>query len=129
MTDGFLPRVTAPPEARKASHSKRVQGKYMANTIELLETIGRDASLRHASGEDLLQALTGLQASDALKQAVISGDDGHLMKELGHRDVKTPDHVNNNDGGGHDDHDSDGDHDGNGQTGFDGDDKATEEIG
>ncbi len=41
----------------------------MTNTIELLETIGRDASLRHASGEDLSQAIIGLQASEALKLA------------------------------------------------------------
>jgi hypothetical protein len=68
----------------------------MSKTIELLETIGRDASLRHASGEDLSQALTGLQASEALKQAAISGDDGHLVKELGHKDVKVPNHVNQN---------------------------------
>lgn len=68
----------------------------MSKTIELLETIGRDASLRHASGEDLSQALTGLQASEALKQAAISGDDGHLAKELGHKEVKVPNHVNQN---------------------------------
>ncbi|MFA6229818.1 MAG: hypothetical protein WC617_06535 [Rhodanobacter sp.] len=100
----------------------------MSNTIELLETIGRDASLRHASGEDLSQALTGLQASEALKQAAISGDDGPLVKELGHRDIKGPNHVNNNVGGGHDgDHDHDHDHDGSHDA--DGDDNETEETG
>lgn len=96
----------------------------MSNTIELLETIGRDASLRHASSTDLSQALNGLQASEALKQAAISGDDGHLAKELGQRDVKSPNHVTNSVGGGHDedhDHDQDGSH----QTG--GDDKGKEE--
>ena len=83
----------------------------MGNTIELLEAIGRDASLRHASGEALSRALNGLQASEALKQAAASGDDGHLARELGHREVKTPNHPNNNVGGGHDDdHDHDGGH-------------------
>ncbi len=97
----------------------------MSNTIDLLETIGRNASLRHASGEELSQALSGLQASEALKQAAISGDVGHLVTELGHRDVKTPNHVNNNLGGGHDDDD----HDGNHQPDDDGDDKGAEDQG
>ncbi|HWU77649.1 MAG TPA: hypothetical protein VN043_14185 [Rhodanobacter sp.] len=83
----------------------------MSNTIELLEAIGRDASLRHATGKDLSQALHGMQASEALKQAAISGDDAHLVKELGQRDIKNPNHVNNNVGGGHDcEHDHDGHH-------------------
>lgn len=98
----------------------------MSNTIELLEMIGRDASLRHASGEDLSQALTGLQASEALKQAAMSGDDGHLAKELGHRDIKNPNHVNNNVGGGHD---GDDDHDVSHHSDGDGDDKETEDTG
>lgn len=55
----------------------------MTNTIELLETIGLDASLRHASGEDLAQALTRLLASERLKQAAISGDSDCLTQELG----------------------------------------------
>lgn len=100
----------------------------MTNTIELLETIGRDASLRHASGESLSQVLTGLQASEALKQAAISGDDGHLLKELGHRPIKTPNHPNNNVGGGHD-HDHDDDHDGHHQTDGDDGEKSTEDSG
>jgi hypothetical protein len=75
----------------------------MTNTIELLEAIGRDASLRHASGAELAQTLIGLQASEGLKQAAISGDDGHLVRELGHRDVKTTNSVNNGMGGGSED--------------------------
>jgi hypothetical protein len=99
----------------------------MTNTIELLETIGRDASLRHASGEALSQALAGLQASEALKQAAISGDDGHLARELGHRDIKSPNHVNNNVGGGHEE-DIESEHEGDAQTDGDGHDNA-EELG
>lgn len=98
----------------------------MTNTIELLETIGRDASLRHASGESLSQVLTGLQATEALKLAAISGDDGYLEKELGHRHMKDPNHVNNNVGGGQDE-ELDGDRDGNQQ--IDGDDKVVEDLG
>jgi hypothetical protein len=99
----------------------------MANTIELLEAIGRDASLRHASGEALSQALTELHASDALMRAAISGDDNHLARELGHRDVKAPNHVNNNVGGGHDDLDNEPG--GIGQADGNGDDEAAEDIG
>lgn len=91
------------------SSSTTETGDNMSNTIELLEAIGRDASLRHASAEDLSQALTGLKASDALKLAAISGDEGHLSKELGHGDVKTTHSVNNNVGGDCDDDDDDAD--------------------
>lgn len=57
----------------------------MSNTIELLEAIGRDASLRHASRESLAQALDGLDASSSLKMAAASGDRSHLAGELGHK--------------------------------------------
>lgn len=69
----------------------------MSNTIELLETIGRDASLRHASRESLTQALDGMDANDGLKLAASSGDRGHLVQELGGNDHE----VNHNvpDGG------------------------------
>ena len=62
----------------------------MSHAIDLLEAIGRDAALRHASGEALSKVLTGLHASDVLMQAAISGDDSHLARELGHRDLKAP---------------------------------------
>lgn len=97
----------------------------MTNTIGLLETIGRDASLRHASGESLERVLTGLQATEALKLAAISGDDGYLEKELGHRHMKDPNHVNNNVGGGQDE-EFDGDHDRSQQT--EDDDKVVEDL-
>jgi hypothetical protein len=69
-------------------------GDNMSNTIELLETIGKDASLRHASGEGLAQALSGRQASEWLLRAARSGDSGQLTQEFGHRDMKTPNNVN-----------------------------------
>lgn len=55
----------------------------MSKTIELLERIGQDASLRHASREDLSQALGELNASESLKAAVASGDKSSLTQELG----------------------------------------------
>ncbi len=80
----------------------------MTNTIELLEAIGRDASLRHATGDDLSRALSALQASEGLKQAALSGDDGYLAQEFGHREVKPTNTVNNGIGGGSEDCESDG---------------------
>jgi hypothetical protein len=62
----------------------------MTDTIELLEAIGRDASLRHASAEELTKALEGAQASEALTAAVASGDVMELSKELGHRHIEPP---------------------------------------
>jgi hypothetical protein len=55
----------------------------MLDAIEMLETIGSDASLRHASTEKLSDVLQQAQASDALKAAVKSGDSSRLSDELG----------------------------------------------
>jgi hypothetical protein len=58
-------------------------GENMPMTIELLERIGQEASLRHASREDLVQALDELDASEGLKIAAASGDQDRLIEELG----------------------------------------------
>lgn len=55
----------------------------MADTIELLEMIGRDASLHAMSVEQLSLTLVRLQASHNLKHAVASGDRQPLYDELG----------------------------------------------
>ncbi|RAP59586.1 hypothetical protein [Oleiagrimonas sp. MCCC 1A03011] len=55
----------------------------MANTIELLESIGKNASLRHASDSDLEKMLNEMQASDALKHAASTRNAEHLKQELG----------------------------------------------
>jgi hypothetical protein len=60
-------------------------GDHMSDTIELLEAIGRDASLRHASSEDLTSALLEAQASQALTAAVASGDSSKLAEEFGQK--------------------------------------------
>jgi hypothetical protein len=62
----------------------------MTNTIELLERIGRDAALRHASKDDLARTLGDLQASDGLRQAVMSGHSDRLAAELGPRETQQP---------------------------------------
>lgn len=71
----------------------------MSNTIELLEAIGRDASLRHASPESLSQALDGMDASAGLKMAAASGDQSHLAQELGTSNQKVNHNQNPPNGG------------------------------
>ena len=55
----------------------------MSDTIELLETIGSDASLRHASEPELLNLLKRAKASASLLAAVASGDSARLSGEFG----------------------------------------------
>ncbi len=69
----------------------------MSNTIELLERIGQDASLRHVSQETLARTLNAMHASEGLKAAAASGDKRRLEEELGHD--HQPVRVNHNDGG------------------------------
>jgi hypothetical protein len=66
------------------------QGKHMLDTIELLEAIGQDATLRHASAEELTTILEQAQASGALTAAVASGDSSRLSEELGHKPIHAP---------------------------------------
>jgi len=62
----------------------------MTDTIDLLEAIGRDASLRHASTEELTNILEQAQASEALTSAVASGDSSWLSMELGNKPNQAP---------------------------------------
>ncbi|GGA29898.1 hypothetical protein [Dyella nitratireducens] len=62
----------------------------MIDTLDLLEAIGRDASLRHASTEELTSALVQAQASEALTAAVASGDSSRLFEEFGHMQNEPP---------------------------------------
>lgn len=88
----------------------------MSNTIELLESIGKSAALRHASAEELAQVLEQADASDALKAAVRAGDISLLSVELGpNRPVRvehSPHAPGHEEHPGHDhDHDHDDDDD------------------
>jgi hypothetical protein len=85
----------------------------MPDTLELLEAIGRDASLRHISAEDLASLLRQVQASGALTKTVISGDHSWLSEEFGSILMHTT-HISQFPGHEDDepDHD-DGDEDGN----------------
>lgn len=55
----------------------------MSNTVHLLETIGADASLRHAPSAVLASALAQANASDALKGTIMQDDASLLFTELG----------------------------------------------
>lgn len=62
----------------------------MSDTIELLDTIGRDASLRHASTAQLTTMLEQAQASEALTAAAAHGDSSLLFAEFGQNENVPP---------------------------------------
>jgi hypothetical protein len=55
----------------------------MLDTIDLLETIGKNAALRHISGLELVEVLGRADASEALKAAAMAGDSSLLSAEFG----------------------------------------------
>ncbi|MBD8899203.1 hypothetical protein [Rhodanobacter sp. DHG33] len=59
----------------------------MTDTIELLEAIGSDASLRYARTDELKSVLEQVQASAELTAAVAAGDSSPLRVELGIQQV------------------------------------------
>jgi hypothetical protein len=78
----------------------------MRDTVELLEAIGRDATLRRASPEALAQALEANDASTGLLELVASGDSTSLTEELGLKQLHVEHMVQTggHEGDGHDDH-------------------------
>ena len=62
----------------------------MSDTIELLDAIGCDASLRHASAAELAGVLERVQASTYLKEAVAAGGTAGLSRELGGKPADPP---------------------------------------
>lgn len=57
----------------------------MSDTIDWLETIGKNAALRYASAGDLAYTLEQGGASDALKAAIAGGDSSLLFAEFAHK--------------------------------------------
>ena len=55
----------------------------MRDTVELLEAIGRDATLRHASPEELARVLEEAEASAGLRELAANGNGTILTEELG----------------------------------------------
>lgn len=62
----------------------------MTDTIDLLDAIGRDASLRHAPADELARALQRAHASEALTCAAASGDSARLTAEFGQKSNQAP---------------------------------------
>lgn len=63
----------------------------MADTIEWLETIGKNATLCRAPVEKLAEKLELTDATFALKAAVMSGDRSALFAELGNKPMRVMD--------------------------------------
>lgn len=82
----------------------------MNDTIDLLEAIGRDAALRHATPDVLAQMLEAQDASEGLQQYAANGDSTKLAAELGlvkmHGEHSSQTGAHEDD---HDDDDGDGD--------------------
>ena len=60
----------------------------MTDTIDLLEMIGSDASLRYASADELNSVLEPTQASPEFEKAVVLGDGAPLRRMLGYMHVE-----------------------------------------
>lgn len=56
----------------------------MSDTVDLLAAIGSNASLRHATPDDLLPVLESAGADEALTAAVADDDAGSLAGKLGY---------------------------------------------
>jgi len=80
----------------------------MSDTIELLEAIGQNATLRHASADELASILEQANASAALRSAIAAGDSSLLSKEFGHKPNQAP-QISNVPGHEEDESDDDGD--------------------
>jgi hypothetical protein len=78
----------------------------MRDTVELLEAIGRDATLRHASREELVRALEAADASAGLRELAANGDSKTITEELGleQMHVEHQSQTGGHEGDGHDDH-------------------------
>jgi hypothetical protein len=59
----------------------------MTDTIELLETIGSDASLRYAAADELRGVLERAKASPELAMAMSLGDGEVLRQGLGRNEI------------------------------------------
>jgi hypothetical protein len=66
----------------------------MTDTIELLEAIGRNATLRYAPADELVGLLEKENASDALRHATATNDSRRLLEELGQKPFQAPQITN-----------------------------------
>ncbi|HET8899941.1 MAG TPA: hypothetical protein VFN09_14330 [Rhodanobacteraceae bacterium] len=61
----------------------------MSNTLDVLESVGKNAALRFSTTDELMVALAGLDASDAVRHAAATGDMAPLRQAAGPRHVQT----------------------------------------
>lgn len=66
----------------------------MTDTIELLEAIGSDASLRYSQAGELMGVLEQAQASAGLTMAAALGDGAPLRHELGLQKISEAPQIN-----------------------------------
>jgi hypothetical protein len=58
----------------------------MSNTISFLESVGRDAALRHATGGELLAAMRRERIAPELRAAILGQGSAQIGEYLGVRD-------------------------------------------
>ena len=105
-TDGWRPqgarsrlcvRIVQRPLRRRLSNQPQ-KGVSMSNVIGFLESVGRNAALRHAQREQLLQAMQGEDITPTLQAALLDTSRAQMDSLLGVREtlycsnfpVKTP---------------------------------------
>jgi hypothetical protein len=84
------PSASCGIERRISLIDKQRKERDMGDTIELLEAIGCNATLRRAPRQALAAALEGAKASQALTTAAASGDASYLSQEFGDIDLFPP---------------------------------------
>lgn len=57
----------------------------MLDTIDMLEAIGQDAVLRYTPGDELVETPALVEASEALRTAILKADRSELTTEFGPR--------------------------------------------
>lgn len=75
---------------RGAGGLPRYWGTMMTDSIDLLEAVGRDASLRHLPPDELARRLKAAGASEELAGAVVERSSALLSKEFGTRVTQEP---------------------------------------
>lgn len=84
-------------------------GGHRVDTIELLEAIGSDASLRYAAADELKGVLERARADAGFVNAVVAGDGVQLRAGLGIREEQ---HVQQTNAPGHGDEEEEGEDEG-----------------
>jgi hypothetical protein len=95
----FLPITGVRPRAARRSHCIRAMhrsawrvhnqpsgGSTMSSTISFLESVGRDAALRHATGGQLAAAMQRERIAPELQAAILGQSNTQIGEHLGVRD-------------------------------------------